>query len=721
MNRYAYRTTGLAIKTFSALTRTNIHIEGRANIPAQGSKIFVVNHFTRFETFLLPYKIFQMVKVPVWSLASHELFKGGLGAFLESVGGLSNKNPDRDRLIVKSLLTGEAAWIIFPEGRMVKSKQIFEKGRFVVGHPDGVGRPHTGAAALALRTEFYRLRLRHLQSSDPREAEHLCQKFGIGDTAPVLAGKTVIIPVNLTYFPLKAQANIASRLAQRLKEDISERAMEELLTEGTYLFAGADVTMRIGAPIAVEPCLECMDIQRDITASRRITFGEDLPARPQMRKRAQALTQTYMQAIYDLTTVNPDHLLATLLYKRPFKQLTVQELGERAFDLTVRLKEETAIHLHDRLAAEALGLIGDDRREWLSQFVELARDTGVLQVDGERLTKRGLSPESEWDFHRVRIENPAAVMVNEVKPLKALQNRAWRAAIAPRWWIRRRIAHHLMDQADQDFERDYRAFYSQAESKPRKVGRPFLVKGRGRQLGVVLLHGYMAAPLEVLALAQYLGRLGYWVYAPRLKGHGTAPEDLAQRSYQEWIASAENGYALMRAVCRQVVAGGFSTGAGLALELASRKVPLAGVFAVSTPLRLQYLTSKLAPAVNVWNRIMDRIRLTDAKKEFVENRPENAHINYSRNPVSGVRELERLMDDLEPRLSAITAPALILQSARDPVVNEKGSQEIFNLVGAEDKRYMLFNFERHGIINGPGSEKVYRVIGNFMEDRLAEL
>lgn len=721
MNRYAYRTTGLAIKTISALSRANIKIHGRINIPADGSKIFVVNHFTRFETFLLPYSIFKIIKVPVWSLASHELFKGGLGAYLEKVGGLSNKDPDRDRLIVKTLLTGEAAWIIFPEGRMVKSKQIFEKGRFVVGHADGVGKPHTGAAALALRTEFYRLRLRHLSAYQPGEAKKLLDKFGIDDPGEIETGSTYIIPVNLTYFPLTTQENLASRFAQYLVEDLPDRVMEELLAEGSYLFGGTDVTMRIGEPIKVEPCLECMTIQRDITAPRTITFGEVIPSRPQMRQEANKLMQTYMQAIYDLTTVNADHLMATVLLKRPFANMRIPELGERAFDLCIRLKEETALNLHRNLGDEDLTLITDDRHGWLADFVAMARKTGWVALEDNRLAKTGRDQSEAWEFHRVRIDNPAAVMVNEVKPLKAFQIRARRSTWAPRPWIRRRIARHLMERAQMEFEADYEAFYLAAESKPRAVGRPFLVKGRGRHLGVVLYHGYMAAPMEVLALARYLGGMGYWVYVPRLKGHGTAPEDLAQRSYQDWRRSAEIGYAVIRAICRRVVVGGFSTGAGLALDLASRKLPVAGVFAVSTPLRLQYLTSKLAPAVNIWNRLMGRIRLNDAKKEFVENTPENPHINYHRNPVAGVQELERLMGDLEPRLSSVEAPALIMQSAGDPVVSEKGSQQIFNLVGSEDKRYVLFNFQRHGIINGPGSEKVFRVIGNFLDDRLAEL
>ena len=94
------------------------------------------------------------------------------------------------------------------------------------------------------------------------------------------------------------------------------------------------------------------------------------------------------------------------------------------------------------------------------------------------------------------------------------------------------------------------------------VGSPFLVKGKSKKVGILLSHGYMAAPREVKGLAYFLGKMGYWVYVPRLKGHGTSPDDLALRSYQDWMRSIDRGYAIISSICRKVVVGGFSTGAG---------------------------------------------------------------------------------------------------------------------------------------------------------------
>jgi esterase/lipase len=346
--------------------------------------------------------------------------------------------------------------------------------------------------------------------------------------------------------------------------------------------------------------------------------------------------------------------------------------------------------------------------------MDLALEKGNLIKRGGRYFRDRKSFSSAYSFHRARIDNPIDVMANAVEPLRQFQRAVQRNACLPAFWIRRQVRNRLVREAVEEFAEDYRRYGVPDESKPMDVGMPFLLKGRSGRPGVVLCHGYMAAPLEVKGLAEFLGRQGYWVYAPRLRGHGTSPQDLAERSYQDWLHSVDRGYAVMSSICRGVVVGGFSTGAGLALHLAARVRNLAGVFAISAPMRLKDFNTRFVPAVDMWNRLMERANRAGAKMEFVENRPENPHINYLRNPVSGVREIERLMDDLEPRLSGIEIPSLVVQSSGDPVVDPRGSEKIFRMLGARDKKYVVFNISRHGILIGEDSEKVYQIVCDFL-------
>jgi esterase/lipase len=73
------------------------------------------------------------------------------------------------------------------------------------------------------------------------------------------------------------------------------------------------------------------------------------------------------------------------------------------------------------------------------------------------------------------------------------------------------------------------------------------------------------------------------------------------------------------------------------------------------------------------------------------------------------------MVDLEPKLSELKVPSLVVQSRGDPVVDPKGSRKIFELIGSIDKEYLLFNFERHGILLGDSAQRVHKAIGEFLK------
>lgn len=713
MNPFAYRTTGLAIQTLSKLSKANIRIHGGEHVKG-GPTIFVINHFTRLETLLMPYHIHRLNRVPVWSLADSGLFIGAFGSFLEKLGAVSTRHPDRDRLIVKSLLTGEASWIIFPEGRMVKNKKIIEKGNFVVSFAGGKHPPHTGAATLALRTEFYRQRIRTLSAAAPEEAHRVMTDFGIASVNEITETSTRIVPVNITYYPIRAKENAISGLARQFVDNLPDRAVDEMMTEGTMLFEGVDIDIRFGEPISVEECIHCRTIKRDVDSHKKIGFDDVIPSRSLMRKEAVKIMQRYMTAIYRMTTVNFDHLFASMLKHLPYNRIDEQALKRKVFLVAHSGLEAGDVLFHSSLKADGTHLLSDDRFNNYNDFLSLALDKEIIRKQGRVLIKNHTKFAAPFDYDRSRMDNPVAVIANEVEPLAALQKKIKLIAWMPDYWVRKKVAHKLMVAAEDEFQKDYQKFYVDGESKSQDVGKPYLIKGRRGGVGVVLLHGYMAAPLEVKGLAEYLGRQGIWVYVPRLKGHGTSPEDLATRKHTDWTASVDLGFALIQSLCKQVVVGGFSTGAGLALDLADRARHIKGIFAVSPPMRLHDFSAKFVPAVDTWNRLMKVIHLEEAQKEFVENRPENPHINYMRNPLSGVRELVDFMEMLVPKLTQITAPTLIIQSWRDPVVNPEGTGKIFKLLGSPEKSYLLVNIDRHGILLGEGSHHVYQAIHNFI-------
>ncbi|MFZ4857356.1 MAG: alpha/beta fold hydrolase [Desulfuromonadaceae bacterium] len=714
MNYSAYLATGKMIALMQSFSKIKITANGQESLP-DGSIIFVVNHFTRIETLLLPYHIYTHTHVPVWSLADQSFFEGPLSGILGKVGAVSTRNPDRDRLIVKTLLTGEANWIIFPEGRMVKDKAASLPSFFNLR--SGKRRSaRTGAATLALRTEFYRNRLRHLLAENRSEAERLQSMFQIEDLEPVLAGKTWIVPINLTYYPLRAEENVLSSLADRFAGTISERLREELLTEGTMFFDGVDIDIRFGPAIPVAESLTSSRIKRDMFSLRQINFDDQLPSLRAMRRQAGILMHRFMSDIYRMTTVNHDHLFASMLKALPFDKISEVDFRRRVFLLAELIPDKSAVFCHHSLHIAQVALLTDDRYHKYRDFLDLARETGIVHNEKGFLLRNSVNLSAESEFHRIRIDNPLGVAANEVQSLAGLNLQVHLLAWLPEMMIRHRVVDLLQRQAADQFEADYTRFHRPEESKERAVGAPLLLEGTTQELGIVLVHGFLAAPREMLELATHLHDKGYWVYCVRLRGHGTTPEDLTTRVANDWIESVDIGYAMMSAICTRVVMGGFSFGGGLVLDCAARIPGLAGVFAISPPFQLQNIATRLAAAVTTWNRLMDAVQFSGAAKEYIDTTPERPLINYARVPVAALLELIRFMKNLELRLKDVTVPTLIVQGLRDPVVNSEETARLFNSIGAEQKRYEAYDLARHGILAGEGAEEIHEAIADFIDE-----
>lgn len=117
---------------------------------------------------------------------------------------------------------------------------------------------------------------------------------------------------------------------------------------------------------------------------------------------------------------------------------------------------------------------------------------------------------------------------------------------------------------------------------------------------------------------------------------------------------------------------------------------------------------------------MDTIHFNGASKKFVKIVPERPQINYARIPVAALSQMGYFMKELEPRLSKVKVPALVVQANGDPVVNPEGTALLFNRLGTKRKKYVTFDFDRHGILAGPGSEGVHAEIGSFVNNILEE-
>ena len=699
---------------------TDIRVHGAGSVPDQPI-LYVVNHFTRMETILMPYVIKKSIKKYPISLADSSFFGGKMGDLMERLGAVSTANPSRDALLINALLTDSNPVIVFPEGQMIKDKKIIEKGKYMV-YNTGIRRPpHTGAGRIALRSQFIREELQILRDrGDTSSIARLATHFGFdpANLDQILQKETYIVPINITYYPVRARNNAISKLVNYFINNIPARFEEEMQIEGAMLMDGVDIDINFGKPIPMKNYITAsVGVKKMLADNNLYLYPGELKYVSPFKKLYIGIMYDYMDAIYSMTTVNHDHLFSYILAKYTKTKICEADFKGRVFLAVEQLRASGLTNCHTTLDEKQFYLLTDDYHEKYESFIKAAVADNFISLKKGMIIKNRKRFSKKYDFHAIRIDNIIEVLKNEIEPLQNLTKALNRLMMLPDVYIRQKIRKHFIELDKQLFEKDYQQYYIRGESKPKNIGAPFFLKRFFSKKGVILIHGYMAAPEEIRPLADYLYKRGYSVYGARLRGHGTAPEDLASSKWQKWYDSASRAYIIMKNCGESIAVGGFSTGAGIALlQAANKPGRYAGVISINAPLKLQNISSKFSSMFVAWNKLLSKINTAKGKMEFIANEPENPHINYLRNPVSGVNELEKLMNLVEERLKYIKDPTLIIQGSHDPVVNPKSGHEIYEKLGARQKQLVLIDADHHGILRGKEAEQVNTKVLEFLRN-----
>lgn len=240
-------------------------------------------------------------------------------------------------------------------------------------------------------------------------------------------------------------------------------------------------------------------------------------------------------------------------------------------------------------------------------------------------------------------------------------------------------------------------------------GTPFLFEGG--PIGVLLMHGFTATPVEVRLLARALSDHGYTVAGPLLPGHGTRPADLNRVRWSNWTSAAEVSYRALQARCDRIFVGGESMGGILALYLAGMHPEVAGVLAYAPALALavspaaQRLLHLLAPVVP-WR-----------KKQGLDE--STKWQGYRVDPLRGVVQLLRLQRFVRERLPLIDQPVLVVQGRLDRTVSPEVGEMIQRGVHSSIKELYWMEHSPHVVLLGPELDEILQLTLRFMERALS--
>jgi carboxylesterase len=229
---------------------------------------------------------------------------------------------------------------------------------------------------------------------------------------------------------------------------------------------------------------------------------------------------------------------------------------------------------------------------------------------------------------------------------------------------------------------------------------PFLFPGG--PVGCLLIHGGTGSPPEMRPMGEYLAQQGLTVLGVRLAGHGTTPEDLARTTWQDLVASAEDGLDQLQARCERVFVAGLSVGGLLTLYLAAHH-SMGGAIVMSAPAYLKNWQLKVMPIVKrfaKWHHSSGKTDLTDPSAR-------DKMFSYQRVPVVFGEEVNVLMRQVRSDLGLVQVPVLIMQGRCDRTIPADSAQVLFDGLGAKDKQIVWWPNSGHAITVDSEREQVW--------------
>lgn len=237
--------------------------------------------------------------------------------------------------------------------------------------------------------------------------------------------------------------------------------------------------------------------------------------------------------------------------------------------------------------------------------------------------------------------------------------------------------------------------------------KPFSISGGST--GVLLIHGFTAAPIDLKPIGESLAGLGYTVRAPLLPGHGTSPEDMSETNWNDWFNHVQKQARQLRQSCTKIAALGHSMGGLLVLQLAAEGEADA-VISINAPIIYR-------------NRDMHYIKRL--KEEFV-NKPNKTqeikvtkgglpHFSYTRVPVNSMISLNEAITPVQNRLRKITCPSLIIQGLEDDTVHPRSGRMIEKSITRAPKEIIYWENGDHYLPLSAQKDEMLEKISVFLE------
>jgi esterase/lipase/1-acyl-sn-glycerol-3-phosphate acyltransferase len=694
-------TNGYVLSLLEKILDANIEIKGIENIPNDNPKMFIANHFTRTEAMLVPYTLYNLTGKKVGVIADDSLFKSYFGDFLQNLGAMRKSQENRNEHIIGDLITSCKNWMIFPEGIMVKAKDITKiDNNFCVKINDACQRVYTGAAVFALSSQYFREKYFEYKIDD---YDSFSSKYFINECSDINKNETMIVPINISYTKLRNGKNFLVDMASKLIDDMGDNFKEELEIESN-LILNSKIIIRILKPVSTK------DIISEL-------YNKNLSQEEILKTLRYDVTHNLMNYIYESLTISFDHIFALILYLNPTDNIEIEYFKRLIYLVIYKIKKENLFYDED-INKDLIYLISYEKFKLFENILELAIKDEIITIDENKflINKEKLS--DSHTHNTIRLKNILKVILNEILINEKVVNIVKNLLEKNELENNKNLVRILKNEEDKEYEQIYELYKNDENLKPKDIGKAKYFETTNSNNCVIAIHGFSSAPKEIEELAIFLNKNNLNVITPRLAGHGIVPEDLKDKKWEDWYKSVSRAIIIASLQYKKIYIVGFSTGGLLALLSTKKQYKeFVGLVCINAALHLNDIRIKtLLPAISFWNDIVSVFHEDKYAKEYIDNSPENPEINYNKHYVDAIEQLSILMKKTKKTLHKIRKPILIIQGKDDPIVNPSSAHEIYENIESRYKSIKIIEASNHVIIRGENTDELFNYILNFIQE-----
>lgn len=665
--------TKRTLLTIEKIIKLNCSVKGVENIPKSSPIIFAPNHFTRFETFLIPHILNKIEGLKFCrSLAFSSLFTSVLGKYLTNLKTVSTSDANRDEIIIGDLASNNYNWVIYPEGRMVKDKQrevyssLFHSRLSI----------KTGSIVLAIRAEIM------------RQKKHLSPN-------PVC-----IVPTTISYIPLAPGDNSILQLARKFAKKIPKRLEEELTVEGSILL-NSKIIVHFEKPIFISDY-----IIKEQYINKILQRTEEDIANNKIAKYRIPIALRLARDIYKNAVITHEHIISLLLKHTKGRPIRRDKLLFYVISAIIECKKYSNIlEWNEPLKDERLFNNFHELEQSIANFLHLLTAQELIRTENDLIYIEEKFYK-EQDFERVRVENIATVFLNEVSYFTNVDTVVKGILKETDFGITQICLSGMKDA----YLKQHKLTYNATHSVQVKYGQPILMQN-SKEHAILLVHGYKAAPFEMHAVAKFLHDRGFTCYCARMAGHGTSPFDMANTTQDDWYHSIEIAYKILSLSYRKVFVCGFSTGGLITMRLAVN-YDIPKITLINAALQLEDIRFRYVKFAKIWSDIANKF--DKDHKGYIEDKPYFTDTNYSINHFSCMAELAKLMKYCRENMNKIKSETLVVQSDGDPIVSPQSGQLIYNNIRATQKNLKMIQSQDHIITRSKMLPKLTHTIEEFL-------